>query len=503
MIWPFKKRTEPQRHEKARGGSMFTTDGVLPDMHRKARQAVLAAIPAQPVASDGTMDSANFIGPAAFGGSMPDAQALWYASQGFIGYQMCAIIAQNWLVNKACLMPGRDAVRQGYEITVNSGEGIDPEVLDAMRAADKRHGINKSMIEMVHMARVFGVRVGIFVVESTDPEFYEKPFNIDAVTPGSYRGISQVDPIWMTPELGSANIADPAAIRFYEPTYYSIGGKRYHRSHLAIYIPSPVVDVLKPAYQYGGIPLTQLIYERVYAAERTANEAPQLAMTKRTTVYKTNLDAAFENMDRFASSMERWAAVRDNYGIKIADKEDDDVQQFDTALGDLDTTTMTLYQLVAAVANVPATKLLGTTPKGFNSTGEYEEASYREELESIQADLTPMLERHHALVMRSEIAPRFGIEHIHTTVSWMPLDSPTAAEWAAINKTKAETDAILVQAGAIDGMDVRDRIANDPDSDHHGLAKIVAEQENIGEESVDGGEVASNVQTKNTPPADQ
>ena len=30
---------------------------------------------------------------------------------------------------------------------------------------------------------------------------------------------------------------------------------------------------------------------------------------------------------------------------------------------------MTQYQLAASVANVPATKLLGTQPKGFNATG--------------------------------------------------------------------------------------------------------------------------------------
>ena len=60
---------------------------------------------------------------------------------------------------------------------------------------------------------------------------------------------------------------------------------------------------------------------------------------------------------------------------------------------------MSQYQLVAAAANVPATKLLGTTPKGFNATGEYEEASYHEELESIQAnDLSRLLARHHLCV---------------------------------------------------------------------------------------------------------
>jgi hypothetical protein len=262
-------------------------------------------------------------------------------------------------------------------------------------------------------------------------------------------------------------------MRFYEPTFYLINGQKYHHSHLCICTPYPVSDILKPSYQYGGISLPQRIYERVYAAERTANEAPQLAMTKRLSVLKVNASAFFANIDQAKQNLLAWIGLRDNYGVKVVDKESEDLTQFDTGLADLDATIMTQYQLVAAIANVPATKLLGTTPKGFNSTGEYEEASYREELESIQAnDLSPLLERHHALVMRSEIAPRLRIEPVAVHHDWRPLDSPTAAEWAIINKTKAETAAIYANLGAIDGMDVREQIKLDKFSDFHGLPDI-------------------------------
>ena len=37
--------------------------------------------------------------------TVSDAVVGWYATQGFIGAQLCGIIAQNWLVNKACAMP--------------------------------------------------------------------------------------------------------------------------------------------------------------------------------------------------------------------------------------------------------------------------------------------------------------------------------------------------------------------------------------------------------------
>ena len=146
------------------------------------------------------------------------------------------------------------------------------------------------------------------------------------------------------------------------------------------------------------------------------------------------------------------------------------MQQFDTSLTDLDAVIMTQYQLVAAAANVPAVKLLGTSPKGFNTTGEFEEANYHEELESIQThDLTPLIERHHLLLIRSEIAPKFNIAPFDTTVVWNSLDAMTAEEQAELNRKNAETGRILQESGAIDGADERQRIINDPDSGYTGL----------------------------------
>lgn len=408
----------------------------------------------------------------------PISEALfsWFASQSFIGYQMCAFIAQHWLIEKACAMPARDAVRHGFSVALDNAptDEVKTEALNAIHKASKRYRLNREMQEWVRLGRVFGIRIAIFQVESTDASYYEKPFNPDGIKPGSFRGISQVDPYWCTPELNGPAVMDPASAEFYEPTWWVINGKRYHRSHLAIFRTAEPPDLLKPMYLYGGVPVPQRIMERVYAAERTANEAPQLTMTKRTLVWNTNVAEILANEDQFAQHMENFVALRDNYGLKINDTEDQ-MQQFETSLSDLDATIMTQYQLVAAAANVPATKLLGTTPKGFNATGEYEEASYHEELETIQEnDLTPFLDRYFEIVLRSDIEPDFSVNPgvLHASVEWNPLDSMTAEEEATVNKTKAERDELLVNMGAIDGQDVRNRIRQEKDSDYTGLAEM-------------------------------
>jgi phage-related protein (TIGR01555 family) len=398
--------------------------------------------------------------------SLPIAQIEWYGNQSFIGYSICAMIAQHWLVDKACTMPARDAVRMGFKLNVVGQEDPDGILVNKIEKINKRMLLSNHLVEFERMSRVFGIRIAMFVVDSSDKKYYEKPYNPDGVTPNSYKGIVQVDPQWCIPQLDASALSDPSTIGFYEPTFWMIGTKLVHKSHLVINRTCELPDSLKATYRYGGIPVTQRIMERVYAAERVANEAPILAMTKRTDVIKTDVSVAMANRRAFEESMQQYIDDRDNFGVKVIDA-DDDMLRLDTSLTELDDVIMTQYQLVAAASGVPATKLLGTSPKGFNSSGGYEESSYHEELESIQTNhLQPLIERHIEMVVRSEVSPAAPFE---VDISWNPADSPTEAEWADINLKRAQTGQVLAATGAIDGEDERSRIANDPDSGYSGL----------------------------------
>jgi len=458
------------------GARMNRENAMLQDSIRAAIQAIPQPAGA---AMDSSMGEVYPIKTPLTG--VPPVVGGWYVSQTFIGYQMCALMAQHWLVDKVCSMPAKDAVRQWFEVDVDAPETEDGEVDKAMQQVthkaaemikdmDLQMGLKKTMQEFIQFGRIYGIRVALFKVESTDPDYYKKPFNIDGVTPGSYRGISQVDPQWCVPDLTDANLSDPSNLMFYEPSFYRIGSLLVHRSHLCIYIPFPVTDFLKPGYQYGGVSVPQRIYERVYAAERTANEAPILAMTKRLIALALP-DSAFADEESLFRRIAQWTQMKDNHGVRVGGK-DELVQQFDTSLADLDAVIMTQYQLVAAIGEVPSTKLLGTSPKGFGASGEYEEASYREFLEGIQGELDFMKQRHHELCMKSKVAPELGIEPLRVNSQWQSLDSPTAVEWADIELKKAQTDQIYATINAIDGMDVRKKLQSDKESSYFNLADI-------------------------------
>ncbi len=377
MLWFKSKPTTEPAEKPARRSGFFSTHAFDTGEQLMDVAAKLAELKrTQPIfhgefaMDDSTNGVANFKGFASDTGALSDSLVNWYASQAFIGHQLCGILAQHWLINKACSMPADDAVRNGYDIVSTDGDELPPKAVKLLAHYDRSMKIKAHLREFVRKGRVFGIRIAMFKVESTDPKYYENPFNIDGVTPKSYKGIVQIDPYWTAPLLDQQAAAQPDSLHFYEPTWWMINGKKVHRSHLVIFRHADPVDILRPQYLYGGVPLTHQIMERVYGAERTANEAPQLAQTKRTNVWLTDMEAVMTNPTAAVSRLNDWAYYRDNYGVKLGDKEGDQFEQFDTSLADMDALIMTQYQLVAAIAGCPSTKLSGTSPKGFNATGE-------------------------------------------------------------------------------------------------------------------------------------
>ena len=454
----FRKKTV----EKPKAVSAFTTDNVQIEHRAPVRYLWEEA----PLPEGVTQDSIQHSIKGDSYSMIPQAQADWYMSQSFLGYGMMALIAKNPLVDKACNTPARDAIRRGYNVNCDCEESIAELI-----SHDKDFDLQEKMKLFIHQGRVYGGQAALFVVDSNDPDYYENPFNLDGVGEGEYKGISLIDPEQMMPVLTAENVQDPASLSYMKPTYWMVGNRKYHHSHFVFFVPYPVSNKAKPTYNFFGVSVPERIYERVYAAERTANEAPMLTMTKRLGVLRVN-NYALADKEIVGENLSYFTTFRDNYGVYMMDKEDE-FNQLEKNLADLDATIMTQYQLVAALANIPATKLLGTTPKGFNSTGEYEESSYREELESIaNNDLSKLLIRHYTILSRS-----LGLVHDDLSITWRPIDSPTAIEQSQIEVNESAELMNYANSGAIDGYDIREILRNKKGSKYEALSDEDFEEE--------------------------
>ena len=404
-------------------------------------------------------------------------EEIWaFYAQSFITWTTCAQFAQNPMINRACAVRGEDAVAVGYEIAYAEGTGKDlngdgkdnddseaNDYLTALKKESKRMGMDEILRKFDYNKCVFGIGLAVptFADQSVD---MSTPFNIDAKGLESYTGFAVIDPYWLVPQFDAASASDPSSKNFFEPTWWMLpNGKRIHRTWCFKAVNSHVADILKPTYIYGGIPLTQMIYERVYAADKCANEAPLLALTKRLLVVDANIQQVLADPKHVKELMDVVTYCRNNWGVMFK-QPTAQISQIDTALGEYDQLIMTQYQLVASIAQMPATKLLKVTPTGFQSTGEYEWKDWAQSLIDIQEmEFVPLLERHYQLLTKKR-----G-KSAAITVKFNPVDAPTEEEKARIQSTKAGTISQLVTAGVLSVEEARDILRNDEEGPFTGI----------------------------------
>ena len=402
------------------------------------------------------------------GENIPDNILKFYGNQFFIGWQACALLRQNPYIDKACTIPAQDAISPDYKIsyvenTDDKSENDEEKLAEMKAISDKDFNIKDVCYRANVNKKTFGISLVVPVVDGVD---YEKPYNIEAVKKGSYKGMTVVEPYWTAPQLDSNAVSNPMNTGFQEPTWWRMpNGKLIHKSWCIKRCNSELPDILKPTYYYGGVPLTQKIYERVYAAEKVANEAPLLALTKRMLVVDANIENLVANEEEVQKTINMAQYYRDNFSLWFKNP-DDDIKQIDTSLTDFDSLVMTQYQLVACIADMPATKLLKTQPKGFNATGEYEQKDYIQSLQAIQEqDFIPILRMHYELFTKS-----FYGEAVDLAIVFNPIDTPSEKETAEVAKIWSDVDSNYIAAGVMSAEEVRDVRRSQDDSPYSALA---------------------------------
>lgn len=382
-------------------------------------------------------------------------------SQSFIGWQACAQLYQShWAMSRACDAPAEDAMAPGYHLSYShknkENEGDQEKLVDIAEKSRRDFHILDICERAEKKSRQFGGCIVVPCIEGVD---FEKPFDINKVGKGTYKGMAVVEPYWIQPEFDDDAKENPSSLHFYEPTYYTVNGQKsqkYHRSWVRKYVHKEVGDILKPAYYWFGPSVIQLIYEVVYGASRVSNEAPLLAQTKRLVVVDADLMNYVANQKEADMALSNLTYLRDNFGVYVKNPGDDLIQ-IDTTLSDFPELIMTKWQEVASAAEMPAVKLLKTQPKGFNSTGEFEENDYKQLLLRIQKRSLNLIDFHNMLYTKSV----YG-EAIDLVPEFYPIDTPTEEQRAIIAEKLSLEIVHYTSSGIISQQEGRDILRNDP-----------------------------------------
>ena len=284
---------------------------------------------------------------------------------------------------------------------------------------------------------------------------------------GTLEGFTCVEAMWTTPSAYNAN--DPTAPDFYKPREWFLLGQQVHASRIMTIITRPLPDMLKPAYNFSGMSLSQLAEPYVHNWLRTRQSVSDLINNFSITALKTNMGQVLQGQcdgsDVFARA-DLFTLTRSNRGLMLLDKESEELDQVNTPLSGLHELQAQSLEQMCTVSRMPAVILTGVSPSGLNASSEGEIRVFYDWISSQQNAFW----RHPLEVCIKVIMLDLWGEIDDTiTFEFNPLWQVSAKEESEIRNNNATSAATYIDRGVLSAEEVRENLAADPNSGYSGI----------------------------------
>lgn len=383
---------------------------------------------------------------------------------GFPGYAYLSQLATRAEYRAFAAALSTELTREWIELTSSGDENA--EKLEALRTELTRLDL-RGVIERAAQHDCYFGRAQIFIELAGADRNTPLVLDPRTVAKGSLVRISTVEAIWTTPS--AYNALDPAAADFYKPARWFMLGQQVHSSRLMTVVTRPLPDILKPAFNFGGMSLSQLAEPYVDNWLRTRQSVADLINNFSITALATAMGQVLQGDEDGNDLMSRAAlftAMRSNKGLMVFDKETEELVQVNTPLSGLHELQAQSQEQMCSVSRTPAVILTGVSPSGLNASSDGEirifydwiaaqqEANWRTPIEAVLKVAQ--------LSLWGEIDSSISFEFV-------PLYQMTPAEEADIRAKDSASAGAYIDRGVISPQEERERIARDPVSGYHGL----------------------------------
>lgn len=339
------------------------------------------------------------------------------------------------------------------------------EKISALEMEFERYKIRELIQRAIEVEMTMG-RAQIYIdLDSTDDSlpFVTSPLGVGV---GALKGLTLIEPMWSTPSAYNAD--DPTRADFFKPERWYVMGKDVHADRLITLVMRPVPDILKPAYNFGGLSMLQLMIPYVQRYQRTADSISDLIHAFSLTILATDMSSilAGDNDPNIALRASLFNQYKSNDGMMLLDKESEEISQINTPLTGLHELLSKSQEQMAAPSHTPLVKLLGVSPSGLNASAEGEIEVYRDYISAQnEAHIRPVIER------ISEIMQLSLFGEVDRGITWVfnPLKQMDDKELAEIQEIKSRTGVMLVDGGIVSPEEVRQTLASDEHSPYSGI----------------------------------
>lgn len=413
----------------------------------------------------------------AMDGSIANAYA--YAAIGatyaeglqFLGYPYLAELTQRAEYRRPAEIVAKHMTRKWIRLQAKGDEGESKaEKLAAIEEEMKRLNVQGVFREAIEADGFFG-RAQIYIDTGVDRENDADELKTPlALTPNkigrdSLERLAVVEPLWTYPSQYDAT--DPLSKDFYKAKSWFVMGKEIHGSRLLTIVSRQVPDILKPAYMFGGLSLSQISKPYVDNWLRTRQSVADLLHSFSVFGLKTNMSTVLAggSSDDLRKRAQLFNQHRDNRNLMLIDRDTEDFFNVSAPLGSLDKLQAQSQEHMSAVNGIPLSILLGITPSGLNASTEGEIRQFYDWIAAQQEGLTALL----TYILQVIQLSKFGEIDSDISFMWEPLWSMDAKQLSELRKSDAEADAIYIDRAVISPHESRARLAADEDSPYASL----------------------------------
>ena len=409
-----------------------------------------------------------------------------YPMTTFVGYGVLQQIAQNGMIRTCIQTVADDCTREWIELT--GGDDTDPEVLDSLTESVEKFKLQRLWTDAIATMGYMGGAL-IYIDTGTDDPTLPLILNEKSaeLTQGGHLSFVLIDPVNVTP--GLYNAIDPLKPDYMkDPTYWNILNRRVHHSRLIILRDNLPPTMLRPAYNFLGIPQAQILWDYVMHWNRARVSAADILEKLNLLVYQTNTSEMLGTpggVSQIDAKMLALTRFRDNGSVLLCDRNSEDVKNITMTISGVTDVVRQALEFIAAINRTPAVKLLGISPSGFNATGESDIRNYYDHIKSKQELLRDGIQKAIDCIqlnLTGRIDPSVSFDFCR-------LGTDDAASDSALATAKTQTLSTLMQGNVISAEEARQAVKDDP---RMGLAFLSDEMPEPDEGAdVQGGDLES------------
>jgi phage-related protein (TIGR01555 family) len=389
-----------------------------------------------------------------------------YPGWGFPGFPYLSMLATRAEFRAFAAAMSTELTREWIVFSSTDSEGDSGDKIKEIDSAFSDLKVREVVMKAAAQDCFFG-RAQIFLdIAGSDRN---TPLILDprTIKKGSLSRIAPVEAIWTTPS--AYNSIDPAAPDFYKPSRWFMLGQEVHATRLLTVVTRELPDILKPAFNFAGMSLSQLAEPYVDNWLRTRQSVSNLINNFSITALKTNMSQVLQAGDDGTSVLDRaqlFTLTRSNQGLMLLDKELEDLVQMNVPLSGLHELQAQSQEQMCSVSHIPSVILTGIAPSGFGNVADGEIAEWYDWVAAQQeAYWRPPLE----IILKAVQLSLFGEIDPGIRFNFLPLKQMNQIELADIRLKNSQAGTAYIDRGVIDPTEERERLANDPESGYQGL----------------------------------